>query len=228
MQLDTSKAQAGLEALKETASGAIESNTAYLGSWQQIADVMVLATEGLNGFSAAMQTAMDIAAEQGDALGIIALVVGQSVADAAAQGAASFGELANAAVSAAAKIVRAWIQQGVAAAVAKALGGLPFPFNIAAGAAAGGLAAALFTRAISAIGVPALAEGGVVRKPTLALIGEYPGASTNPEIVTPERKLRSIFRDSAGVGGGKLVAVVRGDDLQFILDRAAARRGRTR
>lgn len=228
VQLDTSKAQAGLEALKETASGAIESNTAYLGSWQQIADVMVLATEGLNGFSSAMQAAMDIAAEQGDVLGNIALVVGQSVADAAAQGAASFGELANAAVAAAAKIVRAWIQQGVASAVAKALGSLPFPLNLAAGAAAGGLAAALFTRAISAIGVPALAEGGVVRKPTLALIGEYPGASTNPEIVTPERKLRSIFRDSAGGGGGKLVAVVRGDDLQFILDRAAARRGRTR
>lgn len=228
VQLDTSAAQAGLESLKETATAAIESNTAYLGSWQQIADVMVLATEGLNGFSAAMQAAMDIAAEQGDVLGNIALVVGQSVADAAAQGAASFGELANAAVAAAAKIVRAWIQQGVASAVSKALGSLPFPFNLAAGAAAGGLAAALFTRAISAIGVPALAEGGVVRKPTLALIGEYPGASTNPEIVTPERKLRSIFRDSAAGGGGKLVAVVRGDDLQFILDRAAARRGRTR
>lgn len=36
---------------------------------------------------------------------------------------------------------------------------------------------------------PAMASGGVVRKPTTALIGEYPGASTNPEIVSPQNIL---------------------------------------
>lgn len=226
VSVETSEAQAALEALQSTATAAIETNGLYAGTWTQIADIMVLASEGLNGFSSALAAAGEMAMAQGDVLGGIALAVGDSVAQAAGQGAASFGELANAAVSAGAKIVRAWIQQGVAAAVAKALGGLPFPFNLAAGAVAGAAAAALFTKAISAIGVPALAEGGVAKKPTLALIGEYAGASTNPEIVAPEKKLREIFQQESG-GGGVLTAQVRGDDLLFILESAARRKGRT-
>lgn len=228
VSVETSEAQAALEALQATATSAIETNGLYAGSWTQIADIMSMAGEGLNGFSSALASAGEMAMAQGDVLGGMAISIGDAVSQAAAQGATSFGELANAAIKAGADIVRSWIQQGVAAAVSKALSSLPFPFNIAAGAVAGAAASALFNSAISSIGIPALAEGGVAKKPTLALIGEYPGASTNPEIVTPERKLRSIFRDSAGGGGGKLVAVVRGEDLQFILDRAAARRGRTR
>ena len=41
-----------------------------------------------------------------------------------------------------------------------------------------------------------LASGGVATKPTPALIGEYAGANTNPEIVTPERLMREVFIDS--------------------------------
>lgn len=226
VSVDTTQAQAALESLKTTAQGAIETNGLYAGTWTQLAEVMLAATAGLNGFSAALTAAGDMAVAQGDVLGSIAVAVGESVAQAASQGASSFGELANAAVKAGADIVRAWIQQGVAAAVAKALGSLPFPFNLAAGAVAGAAAAALFTKAISAIGVPALAEGGVVRKPTMALIGEYAGASTNPEIVAPEKKLREIFRQERGGSGGVLTARISGDDLQFVLDSAARRRGR--
>lgn len=46
------------------------------------------------------------------------------------------------------------------------------------------------------INVPKLATGGIVRQPTMAMIGEYSGASTNPEIVSPENKMREIFVDS--------------------------------
>lgn len=41
--------------------------------------------------------------------------------------------------------------------------------------------------------IPYLAKGGVLKSPTLAMAGEYPGASTNPEIVTPEKLLTEII-----------------------------------
>lgn len=42
------------------------------------------------------------------------------------------------------------------------------------------------------------AKGGVIDEPTLGLMGEYPGANSNPEIVTPENKLTEIFENSNG------------------------------
>ena len=41
--------------------------------------------------------------------------------------------------------------------------------------------------------IPYLAKGGVLKSPTLAMAGEYPGASTNPEIVTPQKLLTEII-----------------------------------
>jgi len=82
---------------------------------------------------------------------------------------------------------------------------------------------------LAQIKIPAFATGGVIKTPTLGLMGEYANASTNPEIIAPENKLRQIYREESAVsGGGELVAIVKGDDLQFILDRASARRSRTR
>lgn len=45
-------------------------------------------------------------------------------------------------------------------------------------------------------GVP-LANGGVLDRPTLALIAEYPGAHSDPEIVTPESLMRKVFREES-------------------------------
>ena len=41
-----------------------------------------------------------------------------------------------------------------------------------------------------------LASGGVITKPTPALVGEYSGAKNNPEIVTPENLMRKVFAES--------------------------------
>jgi hypothetical protein len=49
--------------------------------------------------------------------------------------------------------------------------------------------------------VTAFAQGGVVSGPTLALVGEYAGASNNPEVVAPLDKLRSMMQPVGGVGG---------------------------
>lgn len=42
----------------------------------------------------------------------------------------------------------------------------------------------------------ALASGGIITKPTHALVGEYAGAKSNPEIVTPENLMRKVFTES--------------------------------
>jgi hypothetical protein len=46
------------------------------------------------------------------------------------------------------------------------------------------------------IAVPAFAAGGVVSGPTLAMVGEYPGARTNPEVIAPLSDLESMFDSS--------------------------------
>lgn len=43
--------------------------------------------------------------------------------------------------------------------------------------------------------IPALASGGVIDQPTLAMMGEYQGAGRDPEIAAPESKLRAIFSE---------------------------------
>lgn len=44
--------------------------------------------------------------------------------------------------------------------------------------------------------IPLLAKGGVITQPTIAMMGEYAGASGNPEIVTPQNILRETFNES--------------------------------
>lgn len=48
-------------------------------------------------------------------------------------------------------------------------------------------------------GIGAFAEGGVVSGPTLALVGEYSGASNNPEVIAPLNKLKSMIPQQAGI-----------------------------
>lgn len=215
-----------LQAINALTSGIQNLNANALTPAQELLKGL---SEGTFTFSEAWQSAAELVTNSGSAIGQAIYAAGGAIMQTAADGSKSFSDLAKSATAAAFKIVRAWIQEGVAGAVAKALSGLPFPFNLAAGAVAGAAAAVLFNKAIGAIGVPALAGGGVVSSPTLALVGEYPGAQHNPEIIAPEKKIRQIFSDEiSGGGSGQLVAVVRGDDLQFILDKAAARRTRRR
>lgn len=63
------------------------------------------------------------------------------------------------------------------------------------------------------------ADGGVVYGPTLGLVGEYPGARTNPEVIAPLDKLKKII---GGGGNGGFIAetVISGSDLRVILSRA--------
>lgn len=48
---------------------------------------------------------------------------------------------------------------------------------------------------LSGVSIPKFASGGVITKPTVAMVGEYSGASRNPEIITPESLLRGIIAE---------------------------------
>ena len=49
---------------------------------------------------------------------------------------------------------------------------------------------------ISVPQIPRLAKGGIITAPTIAMMGEYPGASRNPEIVAPQSLLKETLSDS--------------------------------
>lgn len=84
------------------------------------------------------------------------------------------------------------------------------------GIAAGFTAAMLAT--VAAAGVPMLASGGLATGPTLAMVGEYAGASGNPEVIAPLDKLRSLLPEP-GEGVGNLEFRIKGDDLVAVYNR---------
>lgn len=87
--------------------------------------------------------------------------------------------------------------QGYAAATAE--GAKLGPWGWIAFAALG---LAQLTAMISSVkNVAAFAQGGIVSGPTMALVGEYAGASNNPEVIAPLDKLRSMLHPQGGVGG---------------------------
>lgn len=50
-----------------------------------------------------------------------------------------------------------------------------------------------FQSSLNDLKVPQLAKGGVLDSPTTVQVAEYAGAKRNPEIVTPENKMREVF-----------------------------------
>jgi hypothetical protein len=74
-----------------------------------------------------------------------------------------------------------------------------------------------------ASGVGKFANGGVIYGQTLGIMGEYAGASSNPEVVAPLSKLTSILRQQ-NLGGGQQVFIpdmrISGQDLLVVFKRA--------
>jgi hypothetical protein len=64
-------------------------------------------------------------------------------------------------------------------------------------------------------GAMPFANGGIVSGPTMGLVGEYPGAKTNPEVIAPLDKLKDMIG-----GGGNGEFVLRGNDLVLALQRS--------
>lgn len=170
-------------------------------------------------------------AESGTLMQSIFLGMGAAMSQAATGGASSFAELASAALASAGKIVKAFIQQGVAATVAKALNFLPFPFNLAAGAAAGAAASALFSRAISSISVPGFAKGTKDAPGGLALVGERGAELINLPKHSQVYNANQTSKMLSGMGGDINLGgefTVRGTDLVLVLENTQRKNSRFR
>jgi hypothetical protein len=68
-------------------------------------------------------------------------------------------------------------------------------------------------------GLTPFAAGGIVSGPTAALVGEYSGAKTNPEVIAPLSKLQNMM-------GGNVTFTISGDSLVGTLNRANKTRAR--
>lgn len=97
---------------------------------------------------------------------------------------------------------------------------------------AGGALVAATAAAKAALNrVTAFADGGIVSGPTLALVGEYAGASSNPEVIAPLNKLKSMIEPAVQndtVMNGEVRFVIRGEVLEGILQKMNRKRMRTR
>jgi len=84
--------------------------------------------------------------------------------------------------------------------------------------------------AIASAPLPALAGGALVTGPSFVQVGEYPGASQNPEFISPVDKAQKYIREAvqqAGGGGAQeLYSFVSGDDIVLVSDRANYRKQR--
>lgn len=125
----------------------------------------------------------------------------QSVADATSQLSSGMSQLAGDST----ELKAAMIGLSTAAAIASMIAGFVSKLNtttvtiwdwIAAGITG---TATVVSMAAQLKGIGAFAEGGVVSGPTLALVGEYSGASNNPEVIAPLNKLKSMIPQQAGI-----------------------------
>ena len=97
---------------------------------------------------------------------------------------------------------------GAAASVA----GIPVVGAMMAVAAVASVIAALSS-------LPKFANGALVYGPTLGLMGEYGGASSNPEVIAPLDKLRSLIGGNEGGGPAEVKFRIEGRELVGILDK---------
>lgn len=70
---------------------------------------------------------------------------------------------------------------------------------------------------VASVAVTPFANGGIVYGPTLALMGEYAGAKSNPEVIAPLNKLKSLIGNNGSGGGGIYELKVKGRDLVAVL-----------
>lgn len=81
------------------------------------------------------------------------------------------------------------------------------------------IATSVVVRNVQASGVQAFADGGIVSGPTLGLMGEYPGAASNPEVIAPLDRLKSLIGGGGDSGGYVAETRISGRDLAVVLKR---------
>ena len=204
----------GIKGIGSSIEGITESLKGNGNAWQTVVGVV----DGFLGLYEGFQTI----------IGVIELLTGVSTVHTAAKGAEAVAEttaasaragaavsdgIASGAVVAANKLETASWKQLAAAKYMAAHASIPFAgFGIGAGFVAA------MEGVIAAVGnIPALAEGGIASGPTLAMVGEYAGASGNPEVIAPLDKLRGMLAGPTTLDFGNVKFEIEGRKLVAIL-----------
>lgn len=83
-----------------------------------------------------------------------------------------------------------------------------------------GIAAVATGYIVKSLAPKAFADGGIVSGPTMGLVGEYPGASTNPEVIAPLDKLKGMLMPMNSKSQfGSLETRISGRDLVILMNR---------
>ena len=212
----------GWNAIKDTGSG-IDAITGALegngNAWQKvtgIVDGFLQIYDGIKGVIEFLglfrKSSEAVAAAKTVEAGATIAATGATATNAATAEATA---AAQAPVVAANKAAAASYMELAASAYMAAHASIPFVgFGIGAGFTT---AAAAIVKSVGKTIATPFAEGGIVSGPTVGLIGEYAGASNNPEVVAPLDKLRNLIRPASQpvIVGGTLRAS--GRDLVCVL-----------
>jgi hypothetical protein len=145
--------------------------------------------------------------------------IGQSLGELVTTGKFSFGTLGNILADALIGIGKALIlYSSLVQAAKKAIeaGQVKAGLIIGIAAVAAGFALKASMNKKRNNGTKEFANGGIISGPTYGLMGEYPGAASNPEVVAPLDKLKSLI----GGAGGTLEARISGNDLLILMNKA--------
>jgi hypothetical protein len=142
--------------------------------------------------------------------------LGESIGKGLASGTFDFTAIATVMADALQSLGKALVAYAVLEGAAIEAFADPLSWPIALAAGIGAIAAGAFLKAkMSEQKTNKFANGGIVSGPTMGLMGEYPGAKSNPEVIAPLDKLKSMI---GGGGGGMFV--LRGQDLLLSINRA--------
>lgn len=234
-QLPTLPTPTGVTSLSVSApdlSGlTVQAGDQYQSFAERLGAINMQMKEGVLSFGDAFQQTFSAVIQSGDGMQNAFFAVADALSQTAADGSSSLKEFAAAAVGAAAKVIRAQIQEAVAGSIATALAksGIPFPFNIAAGAAAGAAASGLFNKLLSSIKVPGFARGTRYAPGGMALVGEQGPELMNvprgSQILSNNRTNRALegINSQANISGE---FTVRGTDLVLVLEKAQSKQKR--
>lgn len=182
-------------------------------AWQTVTGIV----DGFLGLYQGFQTVIQII---GTLTGVTNMLTAAKQSEAIATATASTTAVTGAAQEMAASAALAATKNvettsNVAAAASGALAahsGIPF-----VGIALGLAAVAAIIAAMASL--PKFAKGGIVSGPTLAMVGEYAGASGNPEVIAPLDKLRGMLAQPASMDFSKVRFEIKGRTLVGILEK---------
>ena len=196
----------GITSLTDALQGNRDAWSTIMG----VVDAAIQIYEGINGIISIIQT---LTAVTGTSNTVVAASGAVATTASAAKTAAAPGEVAASTATMVAVKAEAMAYRELAASEFMAAHAyIPFA---GAGIAAGFIA--MMQGLVASVAVTPFANGGIVYGPTLALMGEYAGAKSNPEVIAPLNKLKSLIGNNGGGGGGIYELKVKGRDLVAVL-----------